>query len=78
MTGIPMSEGQFKERWSQLHGGADVKGVVGGWLRFSYQAARVCAALRISPNFLTFSLLRWHRWKRCDCAWKRKQMGIYS
>lgn len=54
MTGIPMSEGQFKERWSQLHGGADVKGVVGGWLRFSYQAARVCAALRISPNFLTF------------------------
>ena len=54
MTGIPMSERQFKERWSQLHGGADVKGVVGGWLRFSYQAARVCAALRISPNFLTF------------------------
>ena len=54
MTGIPMSEGQFKERWSQLHGGADVEGVVGGWLRFSYQAARVCAALRISPNFLTF------------------------
>ena len=49
-----MIEEQFKERWSQLHGGADVEGVVGGWLRFSYQAARVCAALRISPNLLTF------------------------
>ncbi len=54
MTAIPMSERQFKERWSQLHGGADVEGVVGAWLRFSYQAGRVCAALRISPNFLTF------------------------
>lgn len=49
-----MKEEQFKERWSQLHGGADVEGVVGAWLRFSYQVARVCAALRISPNFLTF------------------------
>jgi len=50
-----MNEVQFKERWSELHGGADVEGaVVGGWLRFSYQAARVCAALKISPNVLTF------------------------
>jgi phosphatidylglycerophosphate synthase len=53
MTAIPMSEGQFKDRWSQLHGGADVEGVVGGWLKFSYQSARVCIALRISPNVLT-------------------------
>ena len=50
-----MNEAQFKERWSDLHGGADVEGaVVGGWLRFSYQAARVCAALKVSPNVLTF------------------------
>ena len=48
-----MNEGQFKERWSELHGGADTEGVVGGWLSFSYQAARVCVALRISPNLLT-------------------------
>ena len=48
-----MNEGQFKERWSELHGGADTEGVVGGWLAFSYQAARVCVALRISPNLLT-------------------------
>ena len=49
-----MNEQQFKERWSQLHGGADTEGVVGGWLSISYQAARVCVALRISPNVLTF------------------------
>ena len=48
-----MNEQQFKERWSELHGGADTEGVVGGWLSFSYQAARVSVALRISPNVLT-------------------------
>lgn len=49
-----MNENQFRQRWSQLHGGAEVEGVVSGWLRFSYHAARACVALRISPNFLTF------------------------
>ena len=49
-----MNEQQFKDRWSELHGGADTEGVVGRWLSFSYQAARVCVALRISPNALTF------------------------
>jgi len=53
MTAGSISEREFKERWSQLHGGADTEGVVGGWLSFSYQVARVCAALRISPNFIT-------------------------
>lgn len=48
-----MTEREFKERWSQLHGGADVEGVVGAWLSLSFQAARICSALRISPNFLT-------------------------
>jgi len=54
MKGKPISEREFKERWSELHGGADTEGVVGGWLSFSYQAARVCVALRITPNLLTF------------------------
>ncbi len=54
MKGNPISEREFKERWSELHGGADTEGVVGGWLSFSYQAARVCVALRITPNFITF------------------------
>jgi len=48
-----MKEQEFKERWSTLHGGADTEGVVGRWLSISYQAARVCVALRISPNVLT-------------------------
>ncbi|MEN9622371.1 MAG: hypothetical protein RLZZ307_103 [Actinomycetota bacterium] len=48
-----MKEAEFKSAWSHLHGGADTEGVVGGWLSFSYQAARVCVALRISPNLLT-------------------------
>ena len=49
-----MKEREFKNRWSELHGGADTEGVVGGWLSFSYHAARVCVALRITPNLLTF------------------------
>ena len=53
MKGNVISEKEFKERWSELHGGADTEGVVGGWLSFSYQAARVCVALRITPNLLT-------------------------
>ena len=48
-----MREQEFKDRWSELHGGADTEGVVGRWLSISYQAARVCVALRISPNVLT-------------------------
>lgn len=53
MKGNVISEKEFKERWSELHGGADTEGVVGGWLSFSYQAARVCVALRITPTLLT-------------------------
>jgi len=26
-----MKEQEFKQRWSNLHGGADTEGVVGGW-----------------------------------------------
>jgi phosphatidylglycerophosphate synthase len=48
-----MKEREFKERWSELHGDADVIGVIDGWLSFSYQVARACTALRISPNVLT-------------------------
>ena len=50
---MALTESEFKDRWSKLHGGADVEGVVGGWLSFSYQAALVCTALRITPNLLT-------------------------
>jgi archaetidylinositol phosphate synthase len=48
-----MKERDFKKRWSELHGDADVMGVVDGWLSISFHAARICSALRISPNVLT-------------------------
>jgi len=48
-----LTEQEFKDRWSEIHGGAAIKGAVAGWLTFSYQVARVCTALRFTPNFLT-------------------------
>ena len=45
---------EFAKRWSELHGGAEVEGVVAAWLRISYAIVRPLAFLRISPNFLTF------------------------
>jgi phosphatidylglycerophosphate synthase len=50
---MAITEREFKDRWSKLHGGAEIKGVVARWLSISFQAARVCTALRISPNVLT-------------------------
>lgn len=54
MSRILLSAAAFQERWSQLHGGAEIKGAVKNWLRISYQVARICSTLRLSPNFLTF------------------------
>ena len=48
-----LTEDEFQLRWSQLHGGAEIKGAVAWWLSISYHAARFCSALRLSPNFLT-------------------------
>ena len=53
MKAQPLSQKEFTERWSELHGGAEIEGAVSRWLRISYPAARVCSALRISPNVLT-------------------------
>ena len=56
-----LTEQEFKERWSALHGGAAIKGAVAGWLSFSYQAARVCTALKFTPNFFNGVGSAWHR-----------------
>ena len=48
-----LTQAEFEARWSALHGGAEIKGAVAWWLSISYQMARICSALRISPNFLT-------------------------
>jgi archaetidylinositol phosphate synthase len=48
-----MSRLDFFARWSTLHLGAPVTGIVKGWLSISYVIARALSALRITPNLLT-------------------------
>ena len=48
-----LTQEEFEARWSAIHGGAEIKGAVAWWLSISYQMARICSALRISPNLLT-------------------------
>jgi len=49
-----LAEQEFRDRWSKLHGGAEMTAVVGGWLKISYTAARICYRLKITPDVLTF------------------------
>lgn len=48
-----ISQIDFKMRWSQLHGGAEIRGAVKGWLAISYYLARALTFVRITPNFMT-------------------------
>ena len=48
-----LNQEEFESRWSAVHGGAEIKGAVAWWLSISYHMARICSALRVSPNFLT-------------------------
>lgn len=48
-----MRKEEFFDSWSALHGGAKVSGIVRGWLTISFVIAKLLAALRISPNFMT-------------------------
>jgi CDP-diacylglycerol--glycerol-3-phosphate 3-phosphatidyltransferase len=48
-----MKREEFFARWSQLHLGAEIKGIVKGWLSISYVIARGLNTLRITPNVLT-------------------------
>lgn len=43
----------FNQNWSNLHGDAQITGVVKGWLRISYSLAKLLAKLRVTPNTLT-------------------------
>ncbi len=43
----------YFERWSALHGGADVTGIVKGWLVISFFVSRPLVKLKVSPNFLS-------------------------
>lgn len=48
-----MERADFFDRWSALHGGADIKGIVKAWLSISFILARVLSRLRIGANLLT-------------------------
>ncbi len=48
-----MRKEEFFDSWSALHGGAKISGIVRGWLTISFVIAKLLAALRISPNFMT-------------------------
>ena len=42
-----------KEEWSNLHGGAEVKGVIKIWLDIAEKFSKLLLRFKISPNFLT-------------------------
>ena len=48
-----MNRHEFRKRWSELHGGVEVQGVIKGWLTISFAIARVLNFFRISPNIVT-------------------------
>ena len=48
-----MNRLEFRKRWSELHGGVEVQGVIKGWLTISFAIARVLNFFRISPNIVT-------------------------
>ncbi len=50
-----MKRNEFFNNWSQLHGGAEVKGVIQVWLTISYFICWPLVKLRISPNLLSIT-----------------------
>lgn len=48
-----MKRDEFFSTWSHLHLGAQVSGIVKGWLTISFAIARVLHLFRITPNLLT-------------------------
>lgn len=48
-----MSRLEFNRRWSELHGGVEIQGVVAGWLRISYFIAKFLGFFHFTPNVVT-------------------------
>jgi len=48
-----MNQVQFFAKWSELHGNAEIKGIVKAWLKISYGSAKFLSTLRVTPNILT-------------------------
>jgi archaetidylinositol phosphate synthase len=51
--GTSMQRLDFFSKWSALHGGAEIKGIVKAWLSISFFLARALSGLRIGANLLT-------------------------
>lgn len=48
-----MNRNEFFDRWSELHGGAEIRGIVKWWLTISFACARFLQRIRVSANGLT-------------------------
>ena len=48
-----MKKEEFNSTWSDLHGGAEIKGIVKTWLAISFASAKFLSKLHITPNVLT-------------------------
>ena len=48
-----MKKSEFNSTWSDLHGGAELKGIVKTWLAISFASAKFLSKLHITPNILT-------------------------
>jgi phosphatidylglycerophosphate synthase len=48
-----MNRLEFNRKWSDLHGGVEIQGVISIWLAISYWIARGLAFLRFTPNVVT-------------------------
>lgn len=49
-----MERVDFFRAWSELHGGAAVKGIVKWWLNIAYVISRFLHKIRVTPNALTY------------------------
>ncbi len=49
-----MKREEFFSEWSNLHGDAEVKGIVKGWLSISYFTCSFISKLRVTPNGLSY------------------------
>ena len=48
-----MNREKYFSTWSELHGGAKIRGIVKGWLAISYAISRPLVSLKISPNLIS-------------------------
>lgn len=48
-----MDKTKFYYSWSELHGKAQIVGIVKIWLNISYAVAKVLSRIKISPNLIT-------------------------